>query len=243
MTRTAELIYEVWPEAGPLPEEMEPRALGSTGPTGPTGPGGRTGGPGHSGPTGRPGRSGSPGRTGSLGRTGRSGSFGRTGPIGPVGRTGFYGPPGKTGRTGRTGPKLAILKLGRKWRGLTCAEAPMAWFFDVATIRIPDGDDAVQAAIDPLFVEACEPGTIRVLTTQADTPLSGSVGAHVNAHNQVMIRCPPGLIRPLSVTIMLAGIRRGQTERFPVFTEEQARRNNAFWAQATGAPAMAAAGK
>ena len=223
MTRMAELVYEVGPAVGSVPDGMEPRALDATGPTGPTGP------------------SGPPARTGPLGRTGRTGGPGPRGPTGAVGPPGYYGPPGKTGRTGRTGPKYAILKLGQAWRGLTCVEAPNAWFFDVATIQVSEADAAVQAPIDPLFVEACESGTIRVLTAQSDMPIAGSLGACVNDDNQVVIRCPPGTVLPLSVTITLAGVRRGQTERFPVFTEEQAHRNNAFWGQATGAREMAAA--
>jgi hypothetical protein len=113
----------------------------------------------------------------------------------------------------------------------------------VATIQVPADDAEIQAPIDPLFVEACEPGTLRVITTQPDTPISGPLGAYVDEDNRVIMQCPDIPVQPFSVTIMLAGVRRGQAERFPVFTEEQARRNDAFWGQATGAREMAAARK
>lgn len=232
MARTASLVYEVRPQADPASEEMEPRAVGPTGPTGTTGPTGR---PGVTGPKGEP------------GTTGRSGGPGQVGPIGPTGRPGLYGPPGgmggtgNTGDTGPTGGKLAILELGRQWRGLTCVEAPVAWFFDVARVMVPLSHTEIEAPVDPLFVEACEPGTLRVLSAQPDAPIAGTLGAYVNDENKVVVRCPSVPLKAFSVILTLAGARRGMAERFPVFSDEQAARNRAFWDQALGAEETAAA--
>jgi hypothetical protein len=107
----------------------------------------------------------------------------------------------------------------------------VAWFFDVAQLRMEEADTEVLAPIDPLFVEACEPGSIRVLSTQPDMPLPGTLGVCVTDDNMVVVRRPQDAPRSLSVTLTLAGARRGAAARFPVFTEGQARRNEAFWNQ------------
>jgi len=232
MARTASLVYEVRPQVGPASEEMAPRAVGPTGSTGTTGPTGR---PGATGPTGHPGATGptrGPGCTGPIGATGRPGL---TGPPGGMGGT------GKTGNTGPTGGKYAILELSQQWRGLMCVEAPVAWFFDVARVMVPLAHTEIEAPIDPLFVEACEPGTLRVLSAQPDAPIAGTLGAYVNDENKVVVRCPSVPPKAFSVILTLAGARRGMAERFPVFSDEQAARNRAFWDQAIGAEETAAA--
>jgi len=226
MARTASLVYEVRPQADPASEEMAPRAVG---PTGPTGHPGVTGPKGDPGPTGRPG---GPGPIGPIGATGRPGEFGPPG--GPGGT-------GNTGNTGPTGGKFAILELDRQWRGLTCVEAPVAWFFDVARVMVPLAHTEIEAPIDPLFVEACEPGTLRVLSAQPDAPIAGTLGVYVNDENKVVVRCPSVPLKAFSVILTLAGARRGMAERFPVFSDEQAARNRAFWDQAIGAEETAAA--
>jgi len=148
---------------------------------------------------------------------------------------------GRTGGTGNTGPtgpakKTAILQLGGQWRGLSCVEAPNTLFFDLAELAIPVGQAEGQAAIDPLFVEACQPDSIRVLSAQPDVPLAGTLGACVE-QGQVVVRAPTTAARPVSVNVLLAGVRRNVTERFPVYTEEQALQNDAFWRQAVAADA------
>jgi hypothetical protein len=148
---------------------------------------------------------------------------------------------GKTGNTGPSGGKYAVLELGRQWRGLTCVEAPVAWFFDVARVIVPLAHTEIEAPIDPLFVEACEPGTLRVLSAQPDAPIAGTLGASVNDENKVVVRCPSVPLKAFSVILTLAGARRGMAERFPVFSDEQAARNRAFWDQAIGAEETAAA--
>jgi hypothetical protein len=134
-----------------------------------------------------------------------------------------------------------MLELGQQWRALLCIEAPVAWFLDVAQLRMEEADAEVLAPIDPLFVEACEPGSIRVLSTQPDMYLPGTLGACVTDDNMVVVRRPQDAPRSLSVTLTLAGARRGAAARFPVFTKEQARRNESFWNQPFRPSAQAAA--
>jgi len=191
---------------------------------GPTGPTGTTGPTGPSGPTGDPAEM----MTGPIGLTGGTGPTGGTGGSGPTGGTGGTG---RTGKTGPTGPKTAILNLGGEWRGLSCIEAPAVLFFDVAEVTIPATAAEGRVPVDPLFAEACEPGSLCVLAAQPDVPLAGTPGAEVSDDNEVVVRCPPNGDGEVSLHILLAGVRRGFTERFPVFTEEQARRNEAFWQQ------------
>ncbi|HUU90804.1 MAG TPA: hypothetical protein VM238_06295 [Phycisphaerae bacterium] len=187
---------------------------GPTGTTGPTGP---------TGPTGHPAEI----MTGPTGPTGRVGGTGGTGPTGGTGGT------GKTGQSGPTGPKTAILNLGGEWRGLSCIEAPTVLFFDVTEVQIPATASEGRVAVDPLFAEACEPGSVCVLAAQPNVPLAGTPGAQVSDDNEVIVRWPSNGNGGVSMRILLAGVRRGFTERFPVFTEEQARQNEAFWRQAT----------
>jgi len=164
--------------------------------------------------------------------TGPTGPTGRTGKTSPTGPTGGTGGTGRTGKTGPTGPKTAILKLGGEWRGLSCIEAPAVLFFDTTEVEIPEAGIEGRVPVDPLFVEACEPASVCVLAAQPNVPLAGTPGAEVNGDNEVIVRCPSNGNGRVRVRVLLAGVRRGFAERFPVFTEEQARRNEAFWRQA-----------
>jgi hypothetical protein len=71
-----------------------------------------------------------------------------------------------------------------------------------------------------------------VLSAQPHTPVAGCLGAFVGEGSNVVVACLSDQARPLAVTVTLAGVRRGVTARFPVFTEEQARQNQAFWDRA-----------
>jgi len=115
-------------------------------------------------------------------------------------------------------------------------EAPDTLFFDLAELTISVGQSEGRGAIDPLFLEACEPESVRVLSAQPDVPLAGTPGAVVE-EGDIVVRAPTVTARPVSVTVLLAGVRRNVTERFPVYTEDQARRNDAFWRQAVAAEA------
>ncbi len=125
--------------------------------------------------------------------------------------------------------KTAILQLAGAWRGLFCLEAPECRFLDVVTLRL-EGCSA-RCSIDPLFVEACEPGTLSVVSAVPDAPLAGSLGCRVEG-GEVVVEAPSPLTRPVSVTVVVCGLRRGASARFPVFSEAVARRNERFWAQA-----------
>jgi len=125
--------------------------------------------------------------------------------------------------------KTAILKLGGDWRGLFCLEAPECRFLDLMTITL-EGTTA-RCPIDPLFLEACEPGSMVAFSAVPQTPLPGTIACRVEGSHVVVetIRPPE---RPVSITVAISGLRRGATDRFPVFSEAVARRNQRFWAQA-----------
>jgi hypothetical protein len=131
-----------------------------------------------------------------------------------------------------------ILDLGGKWRGLSCIEAPTVLFFDVAEVRVPATATEGRVPVDPLFAEACERGSLCVLSAQPNVPLDGTPGAEVSDDDEVVVRCPSNGNGGLSFRVLLAGVRRGFTQRFPVFTEQQARQNTAFWQRATEVEAV-----
>jgi hypothetical protein len=107
-----------------------------------------------------------------------------------------------------------------------CTEMPETRFEDLVRIRL-DGTEAT-AAIDPLFVAVCEPGTIEVVGLVASRPIT--LGAEVidNAL-KIMAACP---VEGVKVTARISGLRRGHVARFPEFTKEQMVHNNEFWSQA-----------
>jgi len=125
--------------------------------------------------------------------------------------------------------KTAILALGGGWRGLYCAEMPECRFLDV--LRFEAAGARSRVAIDPLFVEACEPGTIVVLAANPERVLPGRAAFRVE-DGQVVGEFEPPLHAAMPLVVTLSGIRRRATERFPEFTEAVARRNAAFWASA-----------
>jgi len=215
-----------------------------TGPTGPvqTGPTGAdsltTGptGPIQTGPTGAD--SLITGPTGPLNSTGPTGTqsitTGPTGPVqtGPTGATSLTTGPTGPEITGPTGSKLAIVKLAGKYRSLICIESPEALFEDVTTVTIWD-ERPIE--IDPLFVEACEPGTIKITACWAQGIGIGHSSCDVSNDQKTInfyadeVVATFMLKNGLTLTITMVGHRRGFVQRFKEHTKEQADANNAFW--------------
>lgn len=91
------------------------------------------------------------------------------------------------------------------------------------------------APIDPLFLEVCELGTIRVVSVAVDGPMNAF--ARIEKDNTISLRwgpwCMPGSEKMIYVaTVMLAGVPRGSMGmRFLAKTDEDMRKNADFWSQ------------
>jgi hypothetical protein len=136
------------------------------------------------------------------------------------------GAPGMTGPTGPEGSKMAILTIQNEPRGLFCMEMPEARFEDVLTFTL-DGT-WTEIDIDPLFIESCEVGSILAVSLVSNkwAPL----GAFVEDDKLYVHHKEDSEIEEeVFVTVKLSGIRRGMTERFPVFNARQMEANNKFW--------------
>jgi len=115
----------------------------------------------------------------------------------------------------------------KEYAGLVCVEAPDVRFEDI--IRTHVGRDGVaDVEIDPTFIEVCEPGSIQVISTQAEAPVV--FGAYVAA-GRVMLRSDkPIETGHTAVVIKISGIRKGRSGvRFPRFTRDEFNRNTRFW--------------
>ena len=235
-------------DTGPTGSTGSSGATGASGTTGATGPTGTTGATGTSGATGADGEvgasgatgdggvTGPTGATGDDGATGSSGTSGPTGPTGPSGPTGETGPTGATGdsgaggaagATGATGPKAAIVRLNGAWRKLYCAEMPEVRFEDVQKIYLTKEDEPhrIERDLDPLFVEACESGSIEVISV---VPSGACVCSARVEEGRVIIDVIGD--SPVSVVVKVSGIRKGYSgKRFEKSTEDDARINDLFW--------------
>jgi hypothetical protein len=103
-------------------------------------------------------------------------------------------------------------------------EMPEVRFDDVLTAIV---DDETLIAIDPRFLEVCEPGTVQVCGCVPDLPVP--VGAAVE-NDAVRVRLGArGSDQSVNLVIRLTGIRKGfSSQRFPNRTEEQFLANEAF---------------
>jgi hypothetical protein len=171
-----------------------------------------------------------------MGDTGAGGATGATGPTGPSdGPTGPAGDTGPIGPTGPTGSKLAIIKLGGKYRSLVCMESPEAIFEDIYTISI-DSVKESEIQIDTLFLEACEQNSIKVKCIHSEDVGVGFSRCHVAKSGKTIKFVPDESVcqfiksnNGLKLTISLFGIRSGHKGRFHVYSKEQAQRNTKFW--------------
>lgn len=101
-------------------------------------------------------------------------------------------------------------------------EAPDVRFHDVMKTKVTGR--RTRLAIDPRYVEVCEPGTLMVQGLCPDRPCR--IGA-VIVGGEVEIRC--GWVRPRTVVVHLTGIRKGFLGmRFPNRTRRQFEANEQF---------------
>jgi len=109
--------------------------------------------------------------------------------------------------------------------GLSCIEATEVLFIDtIRDVRL-DNSGGGDVPVDPIFLEVVEPGSLYVLSAVGKL---GPCGAAI-ADRRAEIH---GGVPLDSVTITVAGKRRGMISRLVRYSSEVAARNNAFWNQA-----------
>lgn len=150
--------------------------------------------------TGPPGPAGEPGPPGPLGMSGPPGPDGPPGPLGPPGPPGEPGPPGDDGDPSKT----AIIANHLGIYGFAAVEAGDALFRDHlpwSKVKGAKGQEVI--ALDPVWLETIEPGTVKVESVVLDQ----------------------------SVTV--SGIRLGfLSSSWPRFSREQMIANHAFYSAA-----------
>ena len=86
-------------------------------------------------------------------------------------------------------------------------------------------------AIDPVFVEVCEPGSILVSAIVPDLPIP--CGAKVQAGQLTVSLADSPMGLPTEATVTVRGIRKGFAGvRFPTKTKAEMEHNHAFWSRA-----------
>ena len=110
--------------------------------------------------------------------------------------------------------------------GLVCVEMPEVRFEDVVTMPIPS-DLEGRVPLDPLFIGACEPGSIKVVGLVPSEPVI--LGATIRDEH-VVINRNTCFATAGYVTVRVSGIRKGRGDvRFPRFSEEEFKKNTQFW--------------
>jgi len=98
-------------------------------------------------------------------------------------------------------------------RKLYCVESPVCHFEDYPRGVLAEGQRSIQLAIDPLFIECCQPGSIVVAGVVAEEPGLG-LGARV-AQSCVLVTCARAPTVQTELYAHIVGTRRGVTDRFP----------------------------
>jgi hypothetical protein len=110
--------------------------------------------------------------------------------------------------------------------GLICVEMPEVRFEDTLTMAIPHGLEG-RAPLDPLFVGACEAGSIKVVGLVPSEPML--LGATIHDDHVVITR-PASFATDGHVNVRVSGIRKGRGGvRFPRFTQDEFKKNTQFW--------------
>lgn len=248
-----DLLRVSMPE-GPPGAPGDPGPDGGPGPSGPAGPAGAPGtpatmagppggdgAPGPPGPEGLPGAPipGPPGPAGPPGdpatTPGPAGPPGPPGPPGPVvpgpnGPPGNPGPsvPGPPGPPGAPGSKLAIVAAGAENIGLHVVEQPEMRFMECLDWCIAHGADSVWVRLPARFIAAVEyPPIITGLISSQPVPVSHSLLGYF-----ILISVPKPAETPIKGTVTVSGIALHSRNRFPLFSEAQKIKNDAFWASA-----------
>ncbi len=114
---------------------------------------------------------------------------------------GMMGPQGPPGLAGMPGMKMAIVPCQSDFVALFCVESPEVRFEDV--VRVLVTVPVTRTAIDPWFIEVCEPGSIDVISVTS--PFPALVGAAVEGF-EIVVRVA-GDLPPLC---------HGHAKRYPI---------------------------
>ena len=134
------------------------------------------------------------------------------------------------------GSKFAIVPVRDTYLGLFCTEMPESRFEDIVEVTIPYGDLAATASLDRDYLATCEPGSVKIVSVVTNYP--ALVGAEVLCKDQdvcdIMVTLDTFCSNSVRVTMKVSGIRKGfRNTRFPTFSQEEMRSNNAFWSSST----------
>jgi hypothetical protein len=115
------------------------------------------------------------------------------------------------------------VEVGGKWRALYCVERPGVWFEDVMSITAVGGETSI--AVDPLFIQVCEPGSVVVTAVQPES--FEYVSARTDGGNVVFGRV---LKVGERVHVKVAGMRLGFGEvRMDERTQKEAEASFRKW--------------
>lgn len=104
------------------------------------------------------------------------------------------------------------------------------WFMDYVDVVIGSSRQALQS-IDPLFLQAIEPETLKVGSVSCSHPVP--IGAVIR-EGVLQVTAGPCVVAN-TATIQLMGIRKGCADmRFAPRSEEQMRNNNERWRHLSG---------
>ena len=101
---------------------------------------------------------------------------------------------------------------------------PEAIFEDIIQIQT-NYDKSITYEIDKTFLSVCEEESVTISSFVPSSPCI--FGAYVQ-NSKIYIKFKDS--SPEFVTIKVSGIRKGRKDRrFPIFSAEQAQKNNEFW--------------
>jgi hypothetical protein len=164
------------------------------------------------------------GYQGYQGFQGYQGYQGFQGLPGLDGPQGFQGEEGEFGIQGPVGEKPAILKTADGYRELACIEAPEVLFFDVVEVKYSGVSGIFN--VDRLFVEVCEPSTVKVISIVPGE--SVQVAVRMISDGSFELKTVREVT--MSVVIILSGLRKGFSgRRFVQRTKQEYERNVKFW--------------
>ena len=119
--------------------------------------------------------------------------------------------------------------MGGTFRSLYAMESPDVRFEDFIYVKLRPQDGRIQ--IDPLFVEACETGSIHIRSLVSETDDISHCRCTVLGSDILWFPSKEMEGKPVSLGITITGIRANSTWRFGVRTVEEAEHVRKFWSQ------------